>query len=120
MTYAPVPFATERQRVAAFARAVGADPEAGVPPTYAFVGVFASAINVVLDPALQVNVGMLVHGEQEFTWERHPEVGEDLTAETAIGGDEQRRGLRFLRLETEVKDAEGRPAVRSRMLNVIR
>jgi hypothetical protein len=63
---------------------------------------------------------MLVHGEQEFTWDRHPEVGEELSAETDVARDEERRGLRFLTLETEIRDSEGKPIARSRMLDVIR
>ena len=118
--YEPVRFETEAERVAAFASAVGADPGAGVPPTYAFVGVFSTGMQMALDEELKVNLAMLVHGEQEFTWERHPEVGEQLTAQGTVASDEERRGLRFLTLETDIRDAEDRPVVRARMLDVIR
>jgi hypothetical protein len=91
-----------------------------VPPTYAFVGVFQSAAGVVLDPDLKVDFGRLVHGEQEFTWDRHPEVGEDLTATSRVAGDEERRGLRFLTIETEIAGPGGDAVARSRMLDVIR
>ena len=120
MSYEPVPFRTEAERVAAFARAVGADPEAGVPPTYAFVGVFESSAQIVLDPALNVNFAMLVHGEQEFTWERHPEVGEELRVEGRVAKDEERRGLRFLTLVNDIRQLDGAPVATARMLDVIR
>lgn len=106
--------------MAAFARAVGADPEAGVPPTYAFVAAVQTGAQILFDPELKVNFAMLVHGEQEFTWERHPEVGEELMAQGRVARDEDRRGLRFLTLETDITDGEGRTVVSSRMLDVIR
>ncbi|HEX6487937.1 MAG TPA: MaoC family dehydratase N-terminal domain-containing protein [Candidatus Dormibacteraeota bacterium] len=118
--YDAVTFDTKKDHVAAFARAVGADPAAGVPPTYAFVGAFQTGVQMVLDEEAKVNLAMLVHGEQEFTWERHPEVGEALSATGTVASDEDRRGLRFLTLETKVADADGKPVLTSRMLNVIR
>ena len=118
--YEPVEFETDEARVRAFAEAVGADPDAGVPPTYAFIGTFETGAQMIFDEDAKVNLAMLVHGEQEFTWERHPEVGEKLTAQGRIASDDDRRGLRFLSLETEIKDREGKPVVTSRMLDIIR
>ena len=118
--YEAVPFETEADRVRAFAEAVGADPDAGVPPTYAFIGTFQTGAPMIFDEDAKVNLAMLVHGEQEFTWERHPEVGEQLTAQGRIASDDDRRGMRFLTLETEIKDAEGRRIAGSRMLAIIR
>ena len=118
--YEAVPFETEADRVRAFAEAVGADPDAGVPPTYAFIGTFQTGAQMIFDEDAKVNLAMLVHGEQEFTWERHPEVGEQLTAQGRIASDDDRRGMRFLTLETEIKDAEGRRIAGSRMLDIIR
>jgi primosomal replication protein N len=118
--YEAVELETDAERVRAFADAVGADPDAGVPPTFAFVGVFHTGMQMALDEDAKVNIAMLVHGEQEFTWARHPEVGEKLTAQGRIASDDDRRGLRFLTLETEINDAEGRPVVSSRMLDIIR
>ena len=118
--YEPVEFETEAARVRAFAEAVGADPEAGVPPTYAFVAVFHAGMQMVLDEEAKVNLAMLVHGEQEFTWERHPEVGETFTAQGRIASDDDRRGMRFLTLSVDIKDPGGKPVVASRMLDIIR
>jgi MaoC dehydratase-like protein len=118
--YEPIAFETDEARVRAFAEAVGADPDAGVPPTYAFIGTFETGAQMIFDEDAKVNLAMLVHGEQEFTWERHPEVGEKLTAQGRIVSDDDRRGLRFLTLETEMKDSGGKPVVSSRMLDIIR
>jgi MaoC dehydratase-like protein len=118
--YEPIVFETDEARVRAFAEAVGADPDAGVPPTYAFIGTFETGAQMIFDEDAKVNLAMLVHGEQEFTWERHPEVGEKLTAQGRIVSDDDRRGMRFLTLGTDIKDSEGKPVVASRMLDIIR
>jgi MaoC dehydratase-like protein len=118
--YEPVSFETDEARVRAFAEAVGADPDAGVPPTYAFIGTFETGAQMIFDEDAKVNLAMLVHGEQEFTWERHPEVGEKLSAQGRIASDDDRRGMRFLTLETAINDSDGKPVVTSRMLDIIR
>ncbi len=120
-SYPPVRFRIEAEAVAAFARTVGADPDAGVPPTYAAVYALGmTAPQLFGDGEAAVNFSMLVHAEQEFEWERHPEVGEEVTAQATVVDDFDRRGMRFLTLETVCTDEAGRPLCRSRMLDVIR
>lgn len=107
--------------MAAFARAIGADPDAGVPPTYAAVyALGTTAPQLFADEAAKVDFARLVHAGQEFSWERHPEVGETVTARGRVVSDTERRGMRFLTFETSVTDAEGRPLCRSEALFVIR
>lgn len=102
--YPPVDFTLDRERVERFARAVGADPKAGVPPTYAAVyALFTTVPQLWQDPEAEVNLAMLVHSEQEFEWTRHPEVGETVVARGRVTEDVSRRNLRFLTYETEVE-----------------
>lgn len=111
----------ERARVEAFARVLGADLEGGVPPTFAAVyALSATAPQLFADEEAAVDLGRLVHGEQEFTWERHPEVGEAVIAEATVTEDRERRGMRFITLETACADEAGRPLCRSRMRSLIR
>lgn len=120
-TYPPVAFTIEKGRVEAFARAIGANPGAGVPPTFAAVyALEATASQLFADEEAAIDYGRLVHGEQEFAFERHPEVGERVSAEASVTQDVARRGMRFLTLETRCRDAAGRPLCSSRMLAVIR
>jgi hypothetical protein len=120
-TYGPVEFTLQDEHVAAFARAVDADPAAGVPPTYAAVYALATTAPLLFaDPDARVDYAHLVHAEQEFEWERHPEVGEAITATGRITSDSERRGMRFLGFETDCADAEGRLVCRSKALFVIR
>ena len=119
-SYPAVESRIEGERVRAFARAIGADPEAGVPPTYAAVyALFATAVQLYGDPDAAVDFAHLLHSEQEFTWTRHPEVGEEVVAEGRVEEDVERRNLRFLTYATEVRSG-GEPLCQSRMVNVIR
>lgn len=119
-TYPPVEFTLEAGHVAAFARAVGADPADGVPPTYAVVYTLGTtATQLFEDPEAAVDFAHLLHAEQEFEWRRHPRVGETMTAQGRVAADVVRRRMRFITFETEVT-ARGEPICRSRALFVIR
>jgi hypothetical protein len=118
--YPPVQFTLEAGHVAAFARAVGADPAGGVPPTYAAVyALWATAPQLFEDAEAAVDFANLLHAEQEFEWHRHPRVGETVTSRGRVAADIERRGMRFITFETDVT-AAGEPVCRSRALFVIR
>lgn len=120
-TYPPVTFEIEPERAAAFARAIGADPAAGVPPTFAAVySLGATAPQLFGDEDAAVDFSHLLHAEQEFTWTRHPEPGETVTSQGRVVSDLSRRGMRFVSFETETTDMGGKPVCRSKALFVIR
>jgi hypothetical protein len=106
--------------VSAFARSLGADPAEGVPPTYAAVyALGTTAAQLFEDPEAAVDFANLLHAEQEFTWDRHPRVGETVISQGRVAADVERRGMRFITFETDVT-AAGEPLCRSRALFVIR
>jgi len=118
--YPPVETTLDPVHVRAFALAVGADPDAGVPPTYAAVyALFSTAVQLYGDPEAAVDFRHLLHSEQEFSWTRHPEAGETVVASGRVEEDVERRNLRFLTYVTDVDTRDG-PLCRSRMVNVIR
>ena len=120
-TYAPVTFQIEPARVAAFARAIGAEPDAGVPPTFAAVySLGATAPQLFGDPEAAVDFARLLHAEQEFTWTRHPRPDETVTSQGRVASDVSRRGMRFVSFETNTTDEGGQPVCSSRALFVIR
>ena len=120
-TYPPVTAVIEPDRVAAFAKAIGADPADGVPPTYAAVySLGATAPQLFGDPEAEVDFGKLLHADQEFEWQRHPAVGETVTSQGRVVSDISRRGMRFLTYETNTTAADGSAVCRSRALFVIR
>ena len=120
-TYPAVTFEIEPERAAAFALAIGADPAAGVPPTFAAVySLGATAPQLFGDEDAAIDFAKLLHAEQEFQWSRHPEPGEKVTSQGRVASDINRRGMRFVSFETETKDARGHDVCRSRALFVIR
>jgi hypothetical protein len=120
-TYPPVTFEIDADRAAEFARAIGADPAAGVPPTFAAVyslGITASQLFGDADAA--VDFSRLLHAEQEFKWARHPQAGESVKSQGRVASDLSRRGMRFVTFETETTDTGGNPLCHSRALFVVR
>jgi hypothetical protein len=111
--YPPVEVTIDPDRVAAFARALGADPSDGVPPTYAVVYAWeATAQHIFGDPDAGIDLPNLLHTDQEFEWARQPRVGETVVARSRIAADVVRRGIRLVTVETEVT-AGGEPLCRS-------
>ena len=119
--YPAVRFEIESERVADFARAIGADPADGVPPTFAATyALEATAPQLFGDEDAAIDFGRLLHAEQEFEWHRHPRVGETLSSRGRVASDTSRRGMRFVSFETDTTDEQGSPVCSSRALFVIR
>ena len=120
-TYPAVRFGIDSERVADFARAIGADPADGVPPTFAATyALEATAPQLFGDGDAAIDFARLLHAEQEFEWVRHPRVGETVTSRGRVASDTSRRGMRFVSFETDTTDEQGSPVCRSRALFVIR
>jgi hypothetical protein len=120
-TYPAVTAEIDPDRVAAFAKSIGADPAEGVPPTFAAVYCLgATAPYLFGDPEADVDFARLLHAEQEFEWERHPEPGETVTSQGRVASDISRRGMRFLTFESATTGKDGSGICRSRALFVIR
>jgi N-terminal half of MaoC dehydratase len=118
--FPPVEVVIDPDRVAAFARSLGADPADGVPPTYAAVYTWdATAHQIFGDPDSRIDLQKLLHTDHEFEWARQPRVGETVVARSRIAADVFRRGIRFLTVETDVT-AAGEPLCRSTARLLIR
>jgi hypothetical protein len=119
--YPPVEFTIEGDQVSAFAGALGVDPADGVPPTYAAVyALGTTAPQLFADEEAAIDFANLLHAEQEFEWERQPQVGETVTARGRVSSDSERRGVRLIRFETAVSGADAAPICRSNALFVVR
>jgi hypothetical protein len=119
--YDPVTVDVDPEHVAAFAWAIGADPADGVPPTYAAVyGLGATAPQLFGDEEAGIDFARLLHAEQEFVWESLPNVGDKVISQATVTGDQSRRGLRFVTLETDSRAEDGAQLCHSRALFVIR
>src|SRR5260370_35158506 len=105
-TYPPVRFEIDPERAAAFARAIGADPADGVPPTFAAVySLGATAPQLFSDDEAAGDFAKLLHAEQEFVWERHPAPGEIVTSTGRVVSATNRRGTGALTFEPHRPDA---------------
>jgi hypothetical protein len=119
--YPPDDLTIDGQHAEEFARALGANPGDGVAPTYAAVyALGAAARHLFADEEAAVDFANLLHAEQEFEWDRQPEVGEKVTARGRVTSDSERRGTRFIWFETAVTGADSAPICLSRSLFVIR
>jgi len=119
--YPAVRFEIQHDRVAQFARAIGADPADGVPPTFAAVySLGVTAPHLFMDEEAGVDFAHLLHAEQEFEWRRHPRVGETVLSRGRVASDTSRRGMRFVSFESETTDTHGESVCKSRALFVIR
>lgn len=79
----------------------------------------ATALQLFGDESAAIDFANLLHAEQEFEWDRHPEVGERVVAHGRVVSDSERRGTRLIRFQTDVT-AAGSPLCRSRALFVVR
>jgi hypothetical protein len=120
-TYPAVKIEIDPERAAEFARAIGADPAAGVPPTYAAVYSLGVTVPQLFgDEEAAIDFARLLHAEQGFEWQRHPLVGESVTSVGRVASDTTRRGMRFVSFESDTTDAQGAPVCKSRALFIIR
>jgi acyl dehydratase len=103
----PETFRLDPDRVAAFATAIGHRGD-GVPPTLLTAPELAAGLaRVVVDPELGLDLARVLHGEQEYRWERPLSAGETVTAAATIEAVRSKGGVGFLVLRTEFRDAAG-------------
>jgi len=103
--YPDVTFTVDPARVAAF-RAVF-DQTEGVPPTFVTAAEFAVFPQVIGDPALALDFTRVVHGSQEYAYERPLREGETLTVRARIESIKVRGATGFLTVVMELRDAAG-------------
>ncbi|WP_210492528.1 MaoC family dehydratase N-terminal domain-containing protein [Patulibacter sp. SYSU D01012] len=136
-SYPPVTYAVGREKIREYARAVGetnplhhdvaAARAAGYEDVVAppmFVVVYSSeAIGAAMfDPEVGIDMDRLVHGAQDFTWERVVVAGEEVT--TTITLDEvrhvERVDLTYFVFGAQTTDAAGEVVSRGTWTNIVR
>ncbi len=78
-----------------------------VPPTFAAVYNIRPFSAAIFDPELEVNVMMLVHGEQAFELRRPVRPGDSLTTSGEIVDIAEKAGKKFLVVKSTTQDARG-------------
>jgi len=103
--YPDVPFLVDPTRVAAFRAVFG--QFGGVPPTFVTAAEFAVFPQVIGDPNLGLDFTRVVHGSQDYAYERPLREGETLTVRARIDSIRTKGANGFLTIVMELLDAQG-------------
>jgi len=103
--YPDVPFTVDLDRVAAFRAVVG--ERDGVPPTFITAAEFTVFPHVIADPELGLNFTRVLHGSQEYVYERPLREGETLSVRARIDSIRQKGDTGFLTVVMELRDDAG-------------
>jgi acyl dehydratase len=116
------PYQVSREKLREFADAIGdtnpvyrsraAAQEAGfpdvvAPPTFAIVISVASSSKALVDPGLNLNYAMVVHGEQRFEYARPLVAGDVVTAQSTITSIRAVGSLSMMTTTTQIRTLDG-------------
>jgi acyl dehydratase len=90
------------------------------PPMFAVVYCAPSIGPAVVDPEVGIDLAMVVHGAQAFTWAEPVCVGDTITTTTALTSVQERRALRFYAFETVSANQHGAEVSRGTWTNIVR
>jgi acyl dehydratase len=103
----------------AAARAAGyADVVA--PPMFAVVYSAPAVAPGLFDPEVGIDFARMVHGGQEFRWERPVVAGEEITTRATVKSIEERDGRGFFVFETTSTDENGATVCTGTWTNIVR
>jgi len=104
--YPDVSFVVDPARVAAFREVFGVSD--GVPPTFVTAAEFTVFPHVIGDPALGLDFSRVLHGSQEYVYERPLREGETLSVRARIDSIRHKGDTGFLTVVMELRDDEDR------------
>src|SRR6476646_10923268 len=104
--YPDVSFVVDPARVAAFREVFGVSD--GVPPTFVTAAEFTVFPHVIGDPALGLDFSRVLHGSQEYMYERPLRAGETLMVRARIDSIRHKDDTGFLTVVMELRDDEDR------------
>jgi len=104
--YPDVPFVVDPARVAAFREVFGVSE--GVPPTFVTAAESTVFPHVIGDPALGLDFSRVLHGSQEYVYERPLREGETLSVRARIDSIRHKGDTGFLTVVMELRYDEDR------------
>jgi acyl dehydratase len=134
-TYEPVVYAVGREKIKEYAHAVGetnpvhldvkAARGAGyddvvAPPMFTVVYSSPAVAAPMLDPELEINFAMLVHGGQEFGWGPLVVAEDEITTTASVKDISERAGLGYYVFETTSTNQRGEQVCRGTWTNIVR
>jgi acyl dehydratase len=102
--YPDVPFVVDPARVGAFREVLGVSD--GVPPTFVTAAEFTVFPHVIGDPALGLDFSRVLHGSQEYVYERPLREGETLLVRARIDSIRHKGDTGFLTVVMELRDED--------------
>jgi acyl dehydratase len=133
--YEPVTYAVGREKIREYAAAVGetnplhhdldAARAAGhadlvAPPMFAVVYASRSLISAMFDSEVGINFAMMVHGSQEFRWDRLVIAGDEVTTTASVKEISERGGMGFYVFETASENQRGESVCTGTWTNIVR
>ena len=134
-TYPPVGYAVGREKIREYAAAVGEegplhhDPDAAraagyddvvAPPMFAVVFSAPAIAPGLFDPEVGIDFARMVHGAQEFTWQRPVVAGDEITTTAELEEKAERGGLQFFTFRTVSTNDRGETVCEGRWTNIVR
>ena len=134
-SYPPVEYEVGKEKVGEYARAVGEenpvyfDREAAraagfrdvvAPPMFAVVYSWGSVALPAVDPDVDLNFAMLVHGGQEFEWGEPVCAGDTITTVATCKEIYEKDGRGFYVFESVSTNQDGEETVRGTWTDIVR
>jgi acyl dehydratase len=134
-SYPPVTYAVGREKIKEYATAVGeSDPlhldvEAARAAGYAdvvappmFATVYSAPVMgpAILDPEVGINFAAMVHGGQEFVWDKPVVAGDEITTTATVKDISERGGMGFYVFETVSRNQDGDTVCTATWTNIVR
>jgi acyl dehydratase len=103
----------------AAARAAG-HADVVAPPMFCVVYTAPAMGPAMLDPEVGIDFARMVHGGQEFAWDRVVTAGDEITTTVTVSSIEHRAGMGFYVFESVSTDQEGRRTCVGTWTNIVR
>ena len=134
-TYDPFEYEVGREKIREYAYAVGETSQvyfdrdsakaAGfrdvvAPPMFAVVYSWGSVALPAVDPDVDLNFAMLVHGGQEFVWGEPVCSGDVISTVASVKDIHEKGGMGFYIFETVSTNQDGQEVARGTWTNIVR
>jgi acyl dehydratase len=134
-TYEPRTYAVGREKIREYANAVGEtnpvclDLEAAraagyadlvAPPMFVVVYAAPTMAPAIFDPDVGIDFARMVHGGQEFRWERPVVAGDEITTTAQVKDISERGGMGFYVFETVSRNQESETVATGTWTNIVR
>jgi acyl dehydratase len=131
----PVDYEVGREKIREYSWAVGEtnqvhfEPDAAqgagfsnvvAPPMFCVVYSAKAMGPAILDPELEINLALMVHGSQEFEWGEPVVAGDTITTKVTVKDLYEKDGKEFYVFESQSTNQNGAPTVTGTWTNIVR